>query len=68
LCADESKIDDPVKNDLKLIHWSDSASFVILVSLCCENLGYEHGDADYDDHDDLVPSIVCCVSSAISKE
>ena len=66
--VDDPVIQDPVENDLQLIHWGNSSCLVILVSFCCENLGEEHWDTNGNDHVSLVPAIESGVSSAISQE
>ena len=66
--VDDPVVQDPVENDLQLIHWGHSSCLVILVSFCCENLGEEHGHANGDNHVSLIPAVKSGVSSAVSQE
>jgi hypothetical protein len=68
LSSNECEINNPVENDLQLIHWGNSTGLIILVSFSCKDLCHEHADTDDDYHDYLEPSIVGGLSGTIAKE
>ena len=65
---DDKVVQNPVENDLQLIHWGHSACLVILVSFCREHLGEEHEHTNRNDHANLVQAIESSVSCAVSQE